>query len=254
MADARSPGRLARRSAVVELQAGAAGRPVLHLLHDEDGSLAPFAPLVAALGPEQPVCGIEPPLATDGRVPFSSAERLALRYVADLQRRQARSPFHLLGVGAGGVLAFEVARLLRIEGESVALMGVVDCGPGRLPGSPGRRTLPAGPDQVIRRWKGRVETLGSLRPGLDRDERRRRRTRAALRALTGPSWRPRPFDGDLRLFWSQGVASRGPTLGWSPYVRSVTVVDLAVDHRLVLDEAHVHHLAEPLREQLGSNG
>lgn len=235
----------------MELQAGGAGRPVLHLLHDEDGSLDAFAPLVVALGPEQPVCGIEAPLGPDGRVGFSSAERLALRYVADLQRGPARGPFHLLGVGAGGILAFEVARLLRTEGESVALTGVVDCGPGRLPGAPGRTTLPAGPDRAVRRLMARVDALGSHRPGLDRDERRRRRTRAALRALTGPSWRPRPFDGDLHLFWSQGVASRGPTLGWAPYVRSVTVVDLAVDHRLVLDEAHVHHLAHPLLELLG---
>lgn len=240
VSEARSSLGSARRSAVVELQAGAAGRPVLHLVHDEDGSLECFQALVDALGPEQPVCGIEPPLEADGSVAFSAADRLALRYVADLQRRQVQGPYHLLGVGPGGIVAFEMARLLRREGQVVALAGVVDCGPGRLPG----------PDRVLRRRPAWVDAVESRRPGVPPEQRRRRRTRRSLAALTGTRWRPRPFDGDLHVFWSRGVASTGPSLGWAPFVRSVTVVDLPVDHTQVLDRAHVHHLAGPLRDLL----
>ena len=81
-----------------------------------------FLPLEAALDPGRGLLGV-------------SYERLALpvtmRSILDasldaLRREQPGGPYFLLGHSLGGVLAFEVARALRLSGEQIAFLGLID--------------------------------------------------------------------------------------------------------------------------------
>jgi thioesterase domain-containing protein len=50
-----------------------------------------------------------------------------LRYLNALRRHQPQGPYFLAGWSFGGLVAYEMARYLREQGETVALLAVIDC-------------------------------------------------------------------------------------------------------------------------------
>jgi len=276
----------ARLSGLVTIQDGAADRPVLYVAHDLHGSAFRFRHLAAALGPDQPVKGFESPALTGERFPFTRIETLALRYVTELQRAQPEGPYHLCGYSFGGILAFEMARHLRRAGEEVALLAVVDIGPGYRGIDYDRRRPPRGP------W---LDLPDPPEPGAGLGRRARRFIRAVVESprdaatyavfnsrfrrrlfpvgwawqfrrhgripprhrlwyayqvhwdLVGPSWQGAAYDGRITLFWSEDTASADATMGWGPLGAEVEIHRIAVAHERIMDEDQVGHLAAPLR-------
>ena len=51
---------------------------------------------------------------------------MATHYIREIQTRQARGPYHLLGASFGGLVAYEMAQQLRAEGEETALLALLD--------------------------------------------------------------------------------------------------------------------------------
>jgi amino acid adenylation domain-containing protein len=276
-------------SGLVTIQEGDPDRPVLYVTHDLLGSVFRYGNLAEALGPDQPVKGFESAALTGEAFPFTRIETLALRYVTELQRAQPHGPYHLCGYSFGGILAFEMARHLRRAGEEVAMLAVVDIGPGYRGLDYGRRRPPRGPwldlpdppppgASATARLR-RVGTVarrapGALGPYLVYNSRLRHRLlplawRRQLRRggripprhrlwyahqthwkLVGPSWQGAPYDGEVVLFWSEQTASADATMGWAALGADVEIHRIAVDHERVLDADQVQHLATPLREVL----
>jgi oxalate---CoA ligase len=81
---------------------------------------------VNRLGPDQPVYGIEARDADDGEAVLRTIEQLASCYVEELRRQQPAGPYFLCGYCWAGALTFEIARLLRLAGEDVALLALID--------------------------------------------------------------------------------------------------------------------------------
>jgi thioesterase domain-containing protein len=275
-----------RPSGLVSIQEGDRERPVLYFAHDLHGSAFRFRHLAAALGADQPVMGFESPALTGEPFPFTRIETLALRYATELQRHQPHGPYLLGGYSFGGIVAFEMARHLRRAGEDVALLAVVDIGPGYRGLDYDRRRPPRGPwldlpappekgaglGRRIRRFGGAVrEAPGSAVTYAVFNSRHRRRLlpvswRWQLRRtgripprhrlwyayqkhwdLVGPSWQGAPYDGAITLFWSEDTASADATMGWGALGADVTIHRIPVGHEEIMDEHEVHHLAGPLR-------
>jgi len=118
-----------------------------------------FHPLLEALDRRQPILG----LSFVGLKPPISIPAAASRAVDALRGEQPRGPYFLLGHSVGGVLAFEMARELLRQGETVGLLGMID---SYVPGS--RRILPmTGAARVakrLRRFRNRM--IGSARERL----------------------------------------------------------------------------------------
>ena len=57
---------------------------------------------------------------------FWTIEALAQLYVGQLRLRQPLGPYRLAGWSLGGVVAFEMARILEQQGESVDFLGLID--------------------------------------------------------------------------------------------------------------------------------
>jgi len=275
-----------RSSGLVTIQEGDPSRPTLYVTHDLHGSAFRFRHLAAALGADQPVKGFESPALTGERFPFTRIETLALRYATELQRDQPHGPYHLCGYSFGGILAFEMARHLRRAGEEVALLAVVDIGPGyrgvyydRAQSPPGPwLDLPDPPDPGTT-WRGRIRhgaaivahhprqapTYAVFHSGLRhrlfpvawRWQLRRHGTIPPRHRLwyayqthwdlVGPSWTGAPYDGEIVLFWSEDTASADATMGWGPLGATLDIHRIPVDHERIMDEDRVAHLAEPLR-------
>jgi thioesterase domain-containing protein len=79
------------------------------------------------LGPEQPLTALQlfDPVSVRATLP-QSLEEIAAEYVALIRRVQPTGPYQLLGWCVGGVLAFEVARQLSAQQQSVAFVGLID--------------------------------------------------------------------------------------------------------------------------------
>jgi amino acid adenylation domain-containing protein len=275
-----------RPSGLVTIQEGDPGRPVLYLTHDLHGSAFRFRHLARALGTDQPVRGFESPALTGDPFPFSRIETLALRYVTELQRAQPEGPYHLCGYSFGGIVAFEMARHLRAAGEEVALLAVVDIGPGYRGLDYGRTRPPRGPwldlpapAEPGAPWRRRAGRFGAAVRQSPRDIvsyavfnsrfrrrllpvgwwwqlRRHGKIRPRHRlwyayqvhwGLVGPSWQGAPYEGEVTLFWADDTASADATMGWGALGATVEVHRIPVSHERIMDEAEVHHLAAPLR-------
>jgi acyl transferase domain-containing protein/thioesterase domain-containing protein len=112
----------------------------------QKGSQAPFAcvagmggtlnnlrKLAILLGDSRPFYGLQPPGADDPEQLLYSVEELAAHYLTELRREQPNGPYFLGGYSGGGVAAFEMARQLMAQGETVAFLGLIDSFSPQLP-------------------------------------------------------------------------------------------------------------------------
>jgi non-ribosomal peptide synthetase component F/thioesterase domain-containing protein/nucleoside-diphosphate-sugar epimerase/acyl carrier protein len=122
---AEPPHTVTQRSTLVPLRPGNS-EPPLFLVHPAGGSVMFYMRLAHHLGGRPPILGFQSP-GLDGRdSPLTTVERMAERYVADLRAARPRGPYALGGQSLGGLIAFEMARKLRAEGEAVPLVALLD--------------------------------------------------------------------------------------------------------------------------------
>jgi amino acid adenylation domain-containing protein len=101
-------------------------KPPLYCLHACGPHTFLYLPLARHLGEDQPVYGLQARGINHGEEPFTRVSDMAAHYVKEIREFQPRGPYHLLGDTLGGLFAFEVANLLREQGEEVALLAMVD--------------------------------------------------------------------------------------------------------------------------------
>lgn len=99
-------------------------KPPLFLIHAGGGYVFFYRALVARLGRERPVFAIRAESEADGRGrPFhlsESIQQVAGRYLAEIKTIRPRGPYLLGGACIGGIIAYEIARQLEAQGETVA--------------------------------------------------------------------------------------------------------------------------------------
>ncbi|HUM15287.1 MAG TPA: amino acid adenylation domain-containing protein [Candidatus Nitrosotalea sp.] len=109
------------RAPIVPIQTGG-GRPPFFFLHGDYLSGGFFCGSLARhLGPDQPFYAL-PPCGIAGQPAPSSYEAMAARHLEALRSVQPEGPYRLGGLCNGGLVAFEMARLLEAQGETVDLL------------------------------------------------------------------------------------------------------------------------------------
>ncbi|WP_172844394.1 non-ribosomal peptide synthetase [Tumebacillus algifaecis] len=106
---------------LVTLQAGGTSHPIL-LVHPIGGYLFSYASLVRALGPDQPIYGLQ----VSKQDIEQSMEEIAKDYIDEVLQAGIPSPYLLFGHSFGGNLAFEIACQLELAGHEVGLVGLLD--------------------------------------------------------------------------------------------------------------------------------
>ena len=112
-------------SSLVPIQPDGNKRP-LFLVHPAGGHVFPFIGLAQCLGPDQPCYGLQARGVEDGQVPHTRIEDMAACYVEAIRSVQSEGPYLLGGWSMGGEIAFEMAQQLHAEGQSVALLALLD--------------------------------------------------------------------------------------------------------------------------------
>ena len=111
-------------SPLVTLRAGSGGRP-LFLIHSGQGDVASYGLLTRRL-PGRPIFGLQSIGLQGEGWPLSSIPVMARRYLPEILAQDPTGPYLLAGTCMGGMVAFELAQMLKRLGKPVALLALVD--------------------------------------------------------------------------------------------------------------------------------
>jgi len=265
--------------ALVPVQPAGGARP-LFFVHAAGGGVAAYAALARHLGPGQPFYALQARGLEGEAPPRLRVEEMAADYLAQLRTVQPGGPYRLGGWSMGGLVAFEMARLLQARGEAVELLALVD------PPAPGAEAA-AAPDEVAL-LAGFVMHLGLApeRIPLSREQaaalapaRRLERAWEAVRAAdlvpddlelarfealwtvfranaaAAAAYRPAPGASDLLLVLAEERAAPAAvqTERWKALTTgAVRSVVLPGTHFTLVREPHVAALAASLADRLAS--
>jgi amino acid adenylation domain-containing protein len=95
-------------------------------VHPIGGNVLCYANLARYLGTDQPFYGLQALGLQETEKPVSSIEEMARVYIQAIQAIQASGPYYLGGWSMGGVIAFEMAQQLSAQGQTVALLSLID--------------------------------------------------------------------------------------------------------------------------------
>jgi thioesterase domain-containing protein/acyl carrier protein len=262
-------------------------RPPFYCVHGLGGGVWGYAELAGLLGPEQPLYGLQARGLEGGEPPHTRIEDMAAAYVSEMRKVQPQGPYRLGGYSSGGVVAFEMARLLQAQGEQVGLLALFDSYAPLVPGARRRRwpvligflrNLPRwladfgrredrdrrllarfrGAAQAIWRRRGRdslpaeVMILNAFGDAAEISDERRRLVEAHLRALE--TYRPQVYPGRVTLYRVRGMRlfrAEDASLGWEALAGGgVEVRMISGAHYDILQPPAVAALAEELKASL----
>jgi thioesterase domain-containing protein/acyl carrier protein len=213
---------------LVELQPGRGGRPVFVIPGGigGGGEFFVYARLARHVGPEHPFYGLMARSAEGTEASPASVEEMASDYLREIRARQSDGPLIVVGECAGGVVAYEIAQRLHAEGQTPALLLLMDTP------RPDDFSDPRAHFLHITRWThhreelrrlGAKDKLGYLARAGGRMLRTLGRApdsavgdiqRSYVRAIYG--YRPKPYPGKLTLLVNEDVSRISPSLGWAP--------------------------------------
>ncbi|MEV5973018.1 amino acid adenylation domain-containing protein [Streptomyces sp. NPDC051921] len=100
--------------------------PPLFCVHPSAGVGSVYSGLLTALGPDQPVHGLQARALTEPDAAPDSVRAMAADYLAEIRAVQPEGPYHLLGWSFGAGVAHEMGVQLQARGEEVALLAMLD--------------------------------------------------------------------------------------------------------------------------------
>jgi thioesterase domain-containing protein len=101
-------------------------KPPLFLVHDGDGETMLYRNLAVLLKKEHAVYGLQPDSRQNIPLAQTRVCEMAAHHIAKIHSIQPQGPYLLGGMCAGGVIAYEVARQLQSQGETVAMVALLD--------------------------------------------------------------------------------------------------------------------------------
>lgn len=276
----RTPGDREPGDAFLSLQPNGSRRP-LFLVHGVGGGMIwGYANLARRLGADQPVYVFKS-RGLEGLPEPTSLRGLAEQYVQDLRAFQPEGPYQLGGYCFGGNVAYEMACVLKEQGQEVSFLALFNSSPPnssydhfnwsplgllRFVANLRHSAMAVMAWDAARRRQFFGWKLRNLRRQLIRALRRdstpeeveveemvdisgysgfeRRVWCAQVRALRAHHT-PR-YDGPVTLFRSRGhctVCSFDHRFGWGDYAPATRVVLVPGAHESVLEEPHVNTLA-----------
>ncbi len=254
-----------RKRRIVRLRAGGDEMPVI-FLPGSSGVPLEFVPLVRRLRPQRPAFALPVHALEQRGLPDWSVSQGARRYLRELRAARVDGPFVLIGHSLGGLVAIDLARRLRLAGESVPLVVLLDSHPsGRLHGDAktGRKAPSAEEDASMGRLSrllallsvdretpgnvARVLAAGPIRfDGLEHYEAFYRRGMVLTQLH-----RTRQYDGQVVLVVAADDPVQIDTDSWRGLLgERLQIVPVAGDHTGILHEPHVASVAAAIESAL----
>jgi len=113
--------------------------------------------LSLSLGADQPVFGLRSQ-GLGGEAPHFTVEEMAIHYLREIRTVQRKGPYFLAGYCFGGMIAYEMGRLLKTQAEEVALLVMFNTpAPGSL------KWWPLRPSYLVKHTARELRKLRTLR-------------------------------------------------------------------------------------------
>ncbi|GGW69354.1 non-ribosomal peptide synthetase [Streptomyces xantholiticus] len=107
---------------IVPMQTGGTRTP-LFCVHPGVGEVLVFVNLAKYFVGDRPFYALRARGFNEGEKPFATFEQLVDCYVEAIRARQPQGPYAVAGYSYGGVVAFEIAKVLQSQGERVDFVG-----------------------------------------------------------------------------------------------------------------------------------
>ena len=121
----RDEGWRAHWSSLVPIQP-AGSRPPFYCVHGVGGNILEYMDIARYIDTDQPLYGLQAQ-GLDGKMPrHATVEEMARHYVKEIRELQPHGPYYIGGSSFGGLVAHEVARILREEGEEIGILALFD--------------------------------------------------------------------------------------------------------------------------------
>jgi amino acid adenylation domain-containing protein len=249
------------------------------LIAGAGGHVFTFHKFARLLGPDFPAYGMKA-IGVDGsEPPPDRVEPIAERYLAEILAARPKGPYVLAGYSVGGLMAFEVARLMQQQGLEVGRVVLFDT---FAPGYPKRLPWPMRlgihlTNFLAKRGDGRWKYLGERFQNLRHrllvaanlghldlpdapavgglNEQVLKKVWAALERARMRYWPAGPFDGPVVLVRSgqqeRWAATRldDPLKGWAQWTtQPVQVLEVPVGHMEIFSDENMDRLVTQMRD------
>jgi thioesterase domain-containing protein len=260
-------------SCLVPIQIGGERRP-LFCIHPGGGTVFCYLELARHLPNDQPVYGLQAQGIDGLLAPHGSVKEMACHYVELIRTIQPHGPYQLCGWSSGGIIAYEMARLLEAQGVAIGRLLLIDTGlptPGNELGEddlnsvllamfPGEsqeriermRQLP--PEEQLAYFREQAERAQQVVAGIDDTFLHYAYEVFKAGAQAMLQYRPASFSGKVVLVRGNPDATplhKDPLLGWGAWVDGgVEVRPIAGDHITMLQSPTVERLAAIIESYL----
>ena len=114
----------------IQLKEGG-GQPPIFMTHGLGSSVLDLSTLAQHIVTDRPIYGLQA-RGTEGTVPpCETVEEMAAYSLEAIRRIQPHGPYTLIGYSFGGLVLMEIAHRLRAQGETVAMLAMVDTYPSK---------------------------------------------------------------------------------------------------------------------------
>jgi thioesterase domain-containing protein len=188
-------------------------KPPVVMVHGLFGVVANARMMADAFGVDHPFFAVH--ARAHGGVPHDSVESMARDYLAEFRAHCPRGPYIVSGMCAGALIALEMARLLRVEGETVASVVMLEPNPVLNLNPPQRHLEPAlekaAAEQLMQAARGWFSLYASALEGVPVDARspgglERCAEAGAKLIFTYERHRVQPYSGQVDIIASQPFA------------------------------------------------
>jgi amino acid adenylation domain-containing protein len=269
----------------VEPARDTSSRPPFFCVHALGGNVLEYHALAHYLGKAQPFYGLQSAGLDSKHAAHTRVEDMAAHYIKEMRELQPAGPYFIGGRSLGGMIAFEMARQLRVQGEEIGLLALLDTYPsGYAKLLRDQTTLRAGFDRAVSRTKAHLANLNSLSLS-DKVSYLVAKSKFAPRKMKSHVWRrvyssfanlgrplpralqdikelnslavreyvPQVYDGHVTLFWASSDlrASVDFVEGWRALAGGgIDVKEIPGSHLDIVKEPHVQELASKLKSCL----
>ena len=100
--------------------------PYLFLFHPISGLINCFDPLVKQSALDMSIYGLQDPSIHTNRIIYRTLDAMINDYLNAIQKAQPIGPYCFLGYSFGGIIAYEIANKLKLKGEQIRFLGLID--------------------------------------------------------------------------------------------------------------------------------
>src|SRR5882762_3579932 len=116
--------------ALVLLKAGTE-EPAIFITHGMGGNVMDFYQVLKLIQSSHPIYGMQAKGIDGVDAPFESVEDMAEFFLDAVKQLQPQGPYLLIGFSLGGLVVLEMAQRLKVKGEKVALLAMLESYPHR---------------------------------------------------------------------------------------------------------------------------